>query len=187
MKISKCILAIAAALLLAGSIHADKLPSLIAKAPPSIKLHDQYDAAQFLSFPATNVVVLTIAGKKGSEQIDAWVAALRPRYGRRIEIRGLADVAGVPGFLQGKVRKKFQESRSYPVMLDWTGDVCASFGFQPGVANVLVIARNGTILARVAGPVHESGLKELSQGIDTALTDPAPAPINSTAKPLPTK
>ena len=177
MKISKNALAIAAAFLLAGSIHADKLPSSITNAPPSIKLHDQYDAAQFLSFPGTNVVVLTIADKKGSEQIDDWVAALRPRYGGRIEIRGLADVAGVPGFLRGKIRKKFQESRSYPVMLDWTGDVCASFGFQPGVANVLVIARNGNILERVAGPAHESALKQLFQGIDTALTE----------KPQPTK
>ena len=35
-------------------------------APSSIELHDQFDAPQTLSFPATNVTLLTIADKKGS-------------------------------------------------------------------------------------------------------------------------
>ena len=54
-----------------------------AHAPASIELRDQYDATQRLAFPATNVVVLTIADSKGSDQIDGWVEALKARYAGR--------------------------------------------------------------------------------------------------------
>ncbi len=154
-----------------------------AKAPAAIDLHDQYDAPQRLAFPATNVVVLTIADKKGSEQIDGWVAALKSRYAGRIELRGLADVGGVPGFLRGKVRKKFQETRTYPVMMDWSGKVCAQFGYQPAVANVLVIARDGHIHARIAGSAREPAIEELSAAIDAAMIKSASVQTNSTLRP----
>lgn len=157
-----------------------KLPT---HAPASLELHDQFDAPQHLVFPCTNVIVLTIADKKGSEQIDGWVAALKARYAGRIELRGLAEVGGVPGLLRGKVRKKFQETRTYPVMMDWSGKVCAQFGFQPAHANVLVIAGDGSIRARVAGPAREPGLKEVSAAIEAALINSASVQSNSTPKP----
>lgn len=159
---------------------AGQVPKTPAHAPASLELRDQYDAPQRLAFPSTIVVVLTIADKKGSEQIDGWVAALKSRYAGRIELRGLVDVGGVPGFLREKVRKKFQETRTYPVMMDWSGKVCAQFGFQPGLANVLVIARDGNILARVAGPTGDPVLKEVSSAIETALVKNASVQTNST-------
>ena len=162
---------------------AGEAPKPPAHAPDSIELRDQYDAPQRLAFPAANIVVLTIADKKGSEQIDGWVAALKSRYAGRIELRGLANVGGVPGFLRGKVRKKFQETRTYPVMMDWSGKVCAQFGFQPGMANVLVIARDGNIHARVAGSAREPALKQLSAAIDAAMIKSASVQTNSTPRP----
>jgi hypothetical protein len=156
-----------------------------AHAPASIELRDQYDVLQRLAFPATNVVVLTIADRKGSEQIDGWVEVLKARYAGRIELRGLADVAGVPGFVRGKVRRKFQESRSYPVMMDWSGKVCAQFGLHPGLANVLVIAPDGNIQARAVGPAREPALRELSSVIDAALIKSAPSQSNSIPNPAP--
>lgn len=162
---------------------AGEAPKPPAHAPACIELRDQYDAPQRLVFPAMSVVVLTIADKKGSEQVDGWVAALKSRYAGRIELRGLADVGGVPGFLRGNVRKKFQETRTYPVMMDWSGKVCAQFGFQPGMANVLVIARDGNIHARVAGSAREPALKELSAAIDAATIKSGSVQTTSTSKP----
>ena len=162
---------------------AGEAPKPPGHAPACIELHDQYDTPQRLAFPTTNVVVLTIADKIGSEQIDDWVAALKSRYAGRLELRGLADVGGVPGFLRGKVRKKFQETRTYPVMMDWSGKVCAQFGFDSGVANVLVIARGGSIHARVAGSAGEPALKELSAAIDAEMIKSASVQTNSTLRP----
>lgn len=158
-------------------------PKAPAHAPAALELRDQYDVPQRLAFPATNVVILTIADKKGSEQIEGWVAALKAHYAGRVELRGLAEVGGVPGFLRGRVRKKFQETRTYPVMMDWTGKVCAQFGYQPGLAHVLVIARDGNIHARVAGPAREAALKELSAAIDAALVKSASIQTNSSLRP----
>lgn len=162
------------------SSEASKPP---AHAPASFELRDQYDAPQRLAFPATNIIVLTIADKKGSEQIDGWVAALKARYAGRIELRGLADVGGVPWFLRGKVRKKFQETRTYPVMMDWSGKVCAQFGFKPGLANVLVFARDGNIHARLAGPALEPSLKEFFATIDGVLLQSTSSQTNPTLRP----
>jgi hypothetical protein len=148
---------------------AGEAPKSALRAPASIELRDQYDAPQRLAFPATNVVVLTIADKKGSEQIDGWVATLKARYAGRIELRGLAEVGGVPGLLRGKVRKKFQETRTYPVMLDWSGTNCAAFHYQKNVANVIVIGRDGAILGHFTGPASEQNMAQLREVLDPAL------------------
>lgn len=76
-------------------------------APGAIELHNQYNIPQKLSFPTTNVTVLTIADKKGSEQIGDWVAELKNRFAGRITLSGIAEVGGVPGLMQGMVRKNF--------------------------------------------------------------------------------
>lgn len=150
-------------------------------APASIGLRDQFDSPQRLTFPATNLVVLTIADKTGAEQIDAWIAAIKPRFASRVEIRGLADVRGAPSFLRGKVRKKFQQTRQYPVMMDWSGDVCAKFNFQPGVANLLLIARDGTIVGRWTGTATRAVVAELSATLDRALNSTAASGVQPAA------
>ena len=152
--------------------HAAPATNQPARAPACIELNDQYDARQRLVFPSTNVVVLTIADKKGSEQIDGWVTAIKTRYGGRVELQGLADVGGVPGLLRGKVRKRFQEARAYPVMMDWSGTNCAFFAYQKGVANVLVLGRDGTIRARFAGAATPAALAEAGTVLDKILPPP---------------
>jgi len=149
-----------------------------ASAPARIHLRDQYDHPHTLTFPATNITVLTIADKKGSEQVDDWVAAFKTRYAATVDLRGLADLGGVPGPLHGWVRKKFQAARPHPVMMDWSGVVCAQLGYEPGVANILVLGRDGVIQARFKGQANESALREACVTIDRALAQSVPrAPL----------
>lgn len=162
---------IAALVLFCGKSLASAAPVL--SAPPkklgAIELNDQYDAPQKLTFPTTNITVLTIADKKGSEQMDSWITALKAHYAGRIDLRGLADVRGVPQFLRGGIRKKFQAARRYPVMMDWSGDVCTRLGFQPGVANILIIGTDGTVCGSFAGVAVEPNLGEAFTVLDRAL------------------
>lgn len=146
-----------------------------ANAPALLELRDQFDMPQRLAFPGANVVVLTIADRKGSDQVAGWVAALKARYAGRIELRGLADVGGVPGLWRGKVRKHFQETRQHPVMMDWSGTNCTRFGAQRGVANLLVLARDGRVVSSQRGPASENALRTAYQAIDTALAGTATA------------
>ena len=140
------------------------------KAPSNTELRDQFDAPQRLSFPATNVVVLTIADRKGAEEVDGWIAALKPLYAGRVDFRGLAQVAGVPGLFHAKVRARFQETRKYPVMLDWSGNVCAEFGYQPGTANILIIDREGRIRARLSGRASPAAVASARAALEAALS-----------------
>src|SRR6478609_3935054 len=122
--------------------------SLAFRAPRSITLEDQYGHEQTLSFPSTNIVILTIADKRGSEQIGDWIKPLKAKYGHQIEIRGIADVSAVPKPFRSLVRKKFQGLQSYPVMMDWSGNSVKAFTYVPGKANVLLIDYQGRVLER---------------------------------------
>ena len=140
-------------------------------APSWIELHDQFDAPQTLSFPATNVTLLTIADKKGSEQVAGWVAPLKQRFGKRIDIRGLADVSTVPRPLRGMVRMKFRRLHTYPIMMDWSGEAVKAFTYVPDNANVLVLDARGQILKRISGEANPKAVQDLCAAIDRALVN----------------
>ena len=182
MNFHKSSIAAFALMLVAGSGIAGEAHLLATNVPACIELHDQYDALQKFSFPTTNITVLTIADRKGSEQVDGWIAALKPRYAGRIDLRGLADVGGVPGFLQGKIRKRFQETRTYPVMMDWSGKVCARLGYQPDLANILILGRDGSVLGRFTGGAVETNRAAAFDALDKALLLQHPARAITAAK-----
>lgn len=169
MNFHKSSIAALALMLVAGSGIAGEAHLLATNVPACIELHDQYDAPQKLSFPTTNITVLTIADRKGSEQVDGWIAALKPRYSGRIDLRGLADVGGVPGLLHGNIRRRFQETRRYPVMMDWSGKVCYRLGYQPDLANILILGRDGSVLGRFTGGAVETNRTAAFDALDKAL------------------
>lgn len=170
MKLLKAPVLVATLVLAASLLQSATPPAPLAtRAPALIELHDQYDAPQRLVFPGTNVTLLTIADKKGSDQIDGWIQGLKPGYASRVDIRGLADCGGAPGFIRGTIRRKFQETRKYPVMLDWTGKVCAQIGYRKQQANVLVLGRDGSIQARFSGEATPKGIAEAIAALDKAL------------------
>jgi len=144
-------------------------PVIPTNAPSSIELHDQFDAPQKLSFPTTNITVLIIADRAGSEQISGWVAPLKQRFDNRIAIRGLADVSAVPRLLRGMVQSKFQKSQSYPVMMDWSGDAVKAFTYVPDKANVLLLDGHGHILRRISGAAGAKAIEDLGDAIEHAL------------------
>lgn len=158
----------------AAALAADPRP-LPTNAPPLVQLSDQHGALQKLAFPSTNITLLTIADRKGSEQVDGWIAALKPHCAGRIDIRGLADCGGAPSFIQGRIRKKFQEARQYPVMMDWTGQTCARFGYEPGKANLLVLGPDGAIQARFAGEATQGEIRKAKAALDKAWAERAKA------------
>lgn len=165
----KFILWLGGMLLACVVVRGEENPSWPTNAPALVELEDQFGRPQKLAFPNAKVTLLAIADKKGSTEVNAWIAALKPRYGERIDIRGLADMGGVPGFLQGHISRKFQATRKYPVMMDWSGKVCDRFGYRQDVANILVIDADGTIRERVCGGATDDGVTRISHALDVAL------------------
>jgi hypothetical protein len=137
-----------------------------------LEMRDQFNTEQSLTFPSTRVTLLTIADRKGADQIAGWIAPIKRRFGNQIDVRGIADVSTVPAPLRGMVRKKFQKSQSYPVMMDWSGQACASIGYQPGAANLVVFGRDGTVQARFGGEAQAPALAELCAALEKILATP---------------
>jgi hypothetical protein len=159
-------------LLVAHSGLAGDRSARTTNAPARIELHDQFNAPQSLTFPNTQPTLLTIANKKGSEQIAGWVAPVMQRFGDRVNVCGIADVSSVPVPLRGMVRKAFQRSQTYPVLMDWSGAVVKQFGYAPGEAEILLLDRDGRILQRHRGEANPGAVEELSDGIERALGSP---------------
>ena len=102
----------------------------------------------------------------------------------RIErvVAGVFQAKFAPGFVQGRIRKGFQETRKHPVMLDWSGKVCALLGYQKDMANLLVIDRNGAIRGRFTGPATPAALVEAGATLDAILSMPATTASTNTAR-----
>lgn len=132
-------------------------------------LADQYERMHHLTFPGPKPTLLTVADRKGSAQVSAWVQPVREWFGDRVSFVGLADVSKVPGVLRGRVRKSFREQLSHPVMLDWQGIHCRALACERDRVNVLLLSTRGEVLLRLSGPANPSDLGRVRQAIETAL------------------
>jgi len=154
--------------------HSIQAFNVKAKAPgnmkvPDFELKDQYDKAASYRFPKQKITVLTFGDRKGSEQIEGWVRPLWDRYQTKIDQQGVAVLTSVPFFARGVVRGIFKSKVKYSVLLDWTGDVSKSFGYQSGRANVYVINRDGQIVLTVTGTASQTELDKVFAQIDRIL------------------
>jgi hypothetical protein len=169
MRKLKFILWLGGMLLACIVVRGGETSSWPTNAPALVQLQDQFGKLQKLAFPNAKITLLVIADKQGSTEVNAWIAALKTRYAGRIEICGLADMEGVPGFLQGRVSRKFQAAHTYPVMMDWSGKVCDRFGYRQDVANILVIDADGAIRERVYGAATDEAVTRINHALDAAL------------------
>lgn len=133
----------------------------------SFELKDQFNTTQLLVFPRTNLLVLTVADQKGSEQIAAWVRPLKERFPHGLSIEGVADVSRLPLFLRPLVRREFKTKFERPVMLDWSGAVVKQLPCAPDVANVFLMATNGAVLGTFQGAIETNRRAELIGLIET--------------------
>lgn len=138
---------------------------------PPFTLSDQHAAAKTVSYPTTKPTVLVVSDHKGSAEVADWVAPLYKKYGKRIDISGLAQLPGIPSPFHGLFRREFKARLAYPVLLDWTGDVAKAFNPVAGKANVVVIARDGKIAATQNGPIDKASLGNVTGVIDGLLAE----------------
>lgn len=126
-----------------------------------ITLADQYEKLHTYHFPLKQPMVLLVADRKGYEALTPWVEALRHPAGRDAAIVGIADVRGVPGFLRGKVRRKFQADQTYSILLDWDGDILNRLKPEKAIPNVFLISSEGKVLLQLSGEATAERLQRL--------------------------
>jgi hypothetical protein len=132
----------------------------------SFALSDQFGAEHRFQFPKTNVSLVVVAEEKGSEQINSWVLPASERYGRKLDIGGVADVSSVPSWMRKSITRRFQKTYSNAILLDWTGAVVRDFAYRKRLANVYLLDRQGKVLKAWTGLATKETLQQLFQAID---------------------
>lgn len=143
------------------------------KAPARIALNDQLDKPQVISFPAKKVTVISIADRFGREQANQWAPVL-DAWKDRVNIHGIADAKGTPGLMKESIRKRIAAAQTRTLLIDWTGTTSAALGAQVKVANLLIIAPDGTILHRTTGAPAEANTKAFNTALKRALAGKKP-------------
>ena len=146
--------------------------------PVKFSFKDQFDNDLALQPPFDKPVVVTIADKRGAEQLDAWVQPLKREFGERIRFFAIADVRGVPGPLQGLVRRGFKKDYAHPVALDWQGQAAARLTLKKDEPNLVLLDRDGKLRITLNGPAREEPvqrlMREINALLDASLTSPSP-------------
>jgi hypothetical protein len=136
------------------------------------ELTDQEAKKRTYRFPKTKVTVMTVADRKGANQLAPWIQRVYDRYQNQIDIDGVADVSMIPKLFQPILREAFKKRLEYSVMLDWDGSVVKQFAYKKNVANIYVIDRGGRIVQRIMGAISNEALRTLFRAIDAAIADP---------------
>jgi hypothetical protein len=137
-----------------------------ARQMPEFSLTDQDGRTRAVTYPHGKVSVFVVADQKGSADIAGWIAPLYQRYEQRIEVAGIAALPGIPPMFQGLFRREFKKRLTFSVMLDWTGDVARSIGYENNRAQLLVVGRSGRIALTKSGAANEQALAEVIGEID---------------------
>ena len=136
------------------------------------ELTDQEAKKRIYRFPKTKVTVMTVADRKGADQLAPWIQRVYDRYQNQIDIDGIADVSMIPKLFQPILRDAFKKRLEYSVMLDWDGSVVKQFDYKKNVANIYVIDGGGRIVQRLTGAIRNEALRALFHAIDAAIADP---------------
>ena len=135
------------------------------------KLNDQFKKPHDQTFPKNKVSIFALADRKGSKQLEDWIAPFYERYTDQVDICGIANLKGVPGFMKPVLRKLFRKGVDYPVMMDWSGEVCEAFSYQPGVADIFILTKGGVLSYRTSGAVSEEKLTACYVIVDRLLKE----------------
>lgn len=132
-------------------------------------LKDQFGNTLEYKFPREKVSILAFGDKDGSEQLEAWIRPLYDKYTDKIDIMGVAELSAVPAIARGIVRAMIKKKSKKAVMLDWEGKVSKDFKYEKKKANIVLIDKNGNIIAKEIGIADEAKLKTLYAEVDKLL------------------
>lgn len=143
--------------------------SFVNNKAPGFVLKDQNDKSYAVDFPRDKVTVLIFGDREGSDQVEGWVRPIYDKYKDKVEVYGIAELSAVPGLARGVVRRIIKSRTKYSVLLDWNGNVSEAYGYQTGKATVVVVGKDGKIIARRAGAASQSGLNAVYKEINSGL------------------
>lgn len=144
-------------------------PRSVTRRSSGFTLKDQNEASYAVKFPREKVTVLIFGDREGAEQIEGWVRPIYNQFGSKIDVYGIAELSAVPSLMRGIVRRVIKQKTKYSVLLDWSGAVSKTYGYQKGKANVVVLDKNGRVIGRRTGAANRYGLLGVYKYVNSGL------------------
>ncbi|MEY5026991.1 MAG: 4,4-diaponeurosporenoate glycosyltransferase [Verrucomicrobiota bacterium] len=136
---------------------------------PDLCLEDQFRVLREIRFPRKKPVLLVTARRSGTPLIADWVEPVQRAFEGRLEIYGVAAVEGVPDPIKPVVRSMIGRSVSWPVLMDWTGNLTRHL-LKPGSELEVVLVRpEGQIALVLSGRSTPEAATALASGIQALL------------------
>lgn len=137
-------------LTLSASVHAESDP---ASAQLDFDLKDQFGELIESDRLRGEHLLLIGGDRKAGDVSREWTQAVRSSLGETpeggtVEILRVADLRGVPSMAAPMVSKKMRSRYAESVLLDWSGVLAGRFDFQPGVVNIVLIHRSGSVVMK---------------------------------------
>ncbi len=148
-------LIVVALALIAAAALADAPPAEPADHLIAFIIEDQFENEHTEAEFASKVMVLFWGDREGSNHIERWEKTVRRQLKHEladgtVDVRNVAHVEGVPGFIKGMIRGKFSEEPDAWVLMDWDGVFAESYHPTEKHCNILVFGADGAHLHQVA-------------------------------------
>ena len=140
----------------------------INREPVSFELTDQFNQGMTLTPPFSKPVIVTVADRKGAEQLHDWIAPLKEEFGDTIQFFAVADLRPVPGVMKGMIRRAFRKQFDYGVAMDWNGAAAGQVTLAADEANLLVLDSEGRVTFSIHGEATKNNLARLMDATRTA-------------------
>lgn len=136
---------------------------------PPFKLADQFGKTWDLESLKGSVVVVVAANRDSGREMGPWVDNLKEKYGERIQLLGLIELRGIPGFARGMARSRIRKETKEPLMIDFSGSTGKAYSVNSEDPVVVLIDKSGTARSVVRSAYSETAFKPLSAAVDKAL------------------
>lgn len=130
---------------------------------PSFTIEDQHERKWSRSDFTSKPVLYVLCDRDAYDHVDNWTKTLVPKYRKSIHFVPVADVRGVPGIMKGYVRGRFRDEFSYPILLDWEGDLTEKLGLKAGYPTLVITTPGGTVTYHAWGTGTDAQVGRLAR------------------------
>ena len=136
---------------------------------PVFRLSDQFNKTWDLSGLRGNVVVVLAATQESGRAMGPWMDNLKNAYSGRVQILGLMDLHGIPGFARGIARSRIKKETNDPLMIDFSGATARTYEASDNYPVVTVIDKNGVVRVVQRSGYSSQAFGAVRSAIDSAL------------------
>lgn len=119
-------------------------------------LEDQFRETTEYDPPKGRPHIVFIADRHSGYDTVKWYLRFEKEFGDRIDYYGIGALDEIPRIFRPMVRPFLRRQVDKPILLDWDNRVSEALQYEAGTPNVLLVAADGSVLARVLGKMDDT-------------------------------